>query len=209
MDAHIPIELNEENVLRIYNDCLMKKKLSNFLSSDVLPVKIFTKESCGKDSPEICFSKSKIEEYSLAIDYMYGQLYEVHHGESMRCKDYQGRDMAYKFLTPDGGMLNYKNQPWTKDRSTLMMFYYLGVASVTIMPFVLYPDKGQIGVDLIYIEPTLSPNDPEFKKIAEAIRLREIIEYEKQRIKKEIAPKYIDSDDPEMRKMAREILGME
>jgi len=155
MLKHVPIELNEENVLKIYNDCLMKKKLSNFLSSDLLPVKIFTKESCGKDSPEIYFSKSKIKEYKEAMEYMYGQLYEVHHGEHTITGD--------KFLKPDGGFLNYKNQRWTSDQKTLMSFYYLGVAAIVIMPFIIDPFTNQLGVDLIDIVPTLSPNDPNYK----------------------------------------------
>ncbi len=153
-DQHLPIELNEENVLRIYNNCLMKKTLLNYLSSDLLPVKIFTKSSCGKDSPEIYFNKSKVEEYKATIEYMYGQLYEVHHGEYMITKD--------KFLEPADGFLNYKNQRWTNDQNTLMSFYYLGVAAIVIMPFIIDPFTNRLGVDLIDITPTLSPNDPNF-----------------------------------------------
>lgn len=213
MDMHIPIELNEENVLKIYNACLMKKTLFRFLSSDLLPVKIFTKASCGKDSPEVYFSKAKIQEYRQAIEYMYGQLYEVHHGsvpEEYR-EAYQKLGMDdpnAKFLSPDGGALNYKNQPWTKDRNTLMMFYYLGVASVTIMPFVEDVVRGQIGVDLIDIVPTLSPNDPDFEKRLREIRNQAIIEEFIQKTT-EKAKKHINSDDPELRKLAREVLGME
>ena len=154
MDKHIPIELNEENVLRIYNDCLMKKKLSNFLSSDLLPVKIFTKESCGKDSPEIYFSKAKIKEYSDAIEYMYGQLHAVHH--------------EIPELLPPGGQLDYKEKLWTKSQSVLMSFYYLGVANITIMPFIIQPVSQRLSVDLFCILPTLSPNDPNFKTWAES-----------------------------------------
>lgn len=153
-DQHLPIELNEENVLKIYNNCLMKKTLFNCHSSDLLPVKIFTKSSCGKDSPEICFNKSKVEEYKAAIEYMYGQLYEVHHGEYSITKE--------KFLEPADGLLNYINQRWTNDQKTLMSFYYLGVAAIVIMPFIIDPITHRLGVDLIDITPTLSPNDPNF-----------------------------------------------
>lgn len=150
MGKHVPIELNEENVLRIYNECLMKKKLSKFLSSDLLSTRIFTKKSCGKDSPEIHFSKEKIKEYGDAIEYLYGQLYDVHHGISK--------------LLPSGASLDYKNNFWTKNQSTLMSFYYLGVANITIMPFEIDPESKQLVVDLIDIPPTLSPNDPNYKK---------------------------------------------
>ena len=148
MGKHIPIELNEENVLKIYNECLMKKKLSNFLSSDLLSVKIFTKSSCGKDSPEIYFSKAKIKEYGDAIEYMYGQLYDVHHG--------------IPELFPSGAYLDYNTNFWTKNQSAITSFFYLGVANITIMPFSISPKTHQLAVELIDIVPTLSPNDPKF-----------------------------------------------
>lgn len=150
MNMHIPIELNEENVLRIYNDCLMKKKLSAFFSSDFLPTKIFTKESCGKDSPEIHFSRSKIADYSSAIEYLYGQLHCVHN--------------KFHSLTPAEGSLNYKNKLWTRNEATLMSFYYLGVANSTIQPFMREKKSNNIFVILPRITPTLSPNDPNFRK---------------------------------------------
>lgn len=152
MSELIPIELNEENVLRIYNDCLMKKKLLSFLSSDLLPVKIFTKESCGKDSPEVYFSRAKIDEYSYAIDYLYGQLYCVH-------------NRLQNLDTADGSM-NYKNKLWIQNESTLMSFYYLGVANETIQPFMrkrLSNGFNYIFTPLPKITPTISPNDPNYK----------------------------------------------
>lgn len=150
MNKHVPIELNEENVLRIYDDCLMKKKFSSLLSSDSLPTRIFTKNSCGKNSPEICFSKSKIKEYSSAIEYLYGQLDSVHKNTGV--------------LLPSTGALTYNGNLWTKDQKALMSFYYLGVANVTIMPFIIDPITKQLSVDLIDIDPTLSPNDPNYRK---------------------------------------------
>lgn len=152
MSELIPIELNEENVLRIYNDCLMKKKLLSFLSSDLLPVRIFTKQSCGKDSPEIYFSRAKIAEYSSAIDYLYGQLYCVHN--------------KFHHLDTITSQMNYKNKLWTLNESTLTTFFYLGVANETIQPFMreIYSNGlNYTFVPLPEITPTLSPNDPNYK----------------------------------------------
>ncbi len=149
MSKLVPMELNEENVLKIYNDCLMKKKLLSFLSSDLLSVKVFTRQSCGKDSPEIYFSKSKIQEHKYSIEYLYGQLDNVHKNMSE--------------LLPAAGALRYDEKLWTKNQATLMSFYYLGVANITIMPFVIQPISNNISVDLVDITPTLSPNDPNYK----------------------------------------------
>lgn len=148
MDKHVPIELNEENVLTIYNNCLAKE--NNSKNSDLLPTRIFTKESCGKDSPEIIFKKSKIEEYSSSIEYLYGQLLSVHH--------------SLPYLQPSNGFIDYTVKHWTKENSTLMAFYYLGVANITIMPFILDKKTKQLSTDLFGILPTLSPNDPNFRK---------------------------------------------
>lgn len=144
------LELNEENVMRIYNDCVVTEADLPIEEKDVLATKIFTVESCGKDSPTIFFKKQKIEEYSDTIEYLYGQLSFVH--------------LKFPTLEPAKGAVTYQAKIWTRNNSTLMAFYYLGVANVTIMPFILDPDSKEIFTDLIEIKPTLSPNDPRYKK---------------------------------------------
>ena len=144
------LELNEENVMRIYNDCLVTEADLPLEDSDVLASKIFVVESCGKDSPTIFFKKAKIREHSDTIEYLYGQLCLVHlHSLTME---------------PAMGTVTYQAKSWTGDTSVLMEFYYLGVANITIMPFILDPYSKAIVTDLIGIEPTYSPNDPKYKK---------------------------------------------
>ena len=128
MDKHTPIELNEENVMNIYNECLFDDSVPDVDYSDILPTKIFSEASCGQDSPIIVFSKSKIEKYYTDIEYMYGQLL-LSHTEADR-------------IYPESGAVTYKNKTWTADNSKLMAFYYLGVASNMIPSFGFDPAAG-------------------------------------------------------------------
>jgi len=148
MDKHIPIELNEENVMQIYNDCLLTEKDLPIEEKDILKTQIFTAEACGQDSPVIVFKTQKIKEYENAIEYMYGQLGIVH--------------SKSKVITPSMGVINYNANFWTKDNRVLTALYYLGVANITIMPFVMNLVSKELESDLIGIKPTYSPNDPKF-----------------------------------------------
>lgn len=66
------------------------------------------------------------------------------------------------------GFIDYKNQPWTKDNTTLMALYYLGVGSNIILPFKKVPNSDKVVTNTYGILPTISPNDPNFKKMNDA-----------------------------------------
>ena len=142
-------DLNQENVLNIYKDCLIPKEDIGKAPHKECAVKIFTKESCGKDSPEIVFNTDKIFSYAYNIAHLLGQLKVAHEGSAA-------------FSLPMG-FINYKNEPWTKDNATLMALYYLGVAMDFIPIFEKLPDSDKIFSTAIYIAPTFSTSEPYYK----------------------------------------------
>lgn len=141
------LDLNQENVLSIYKDCQIPKEDIGKNPLDEYRTKIFTIESCGKDSPEMVFSKSKIFLQSYNIAHLLGQLKVSHDGAT--------------FSLPMG-FINYKNEPWTKDNGTLMALYYLGVASDFIPIFKKMTNSDKIISTAVYVVPTFSINDPNY-----------------------------------------------
>lgn len=72
------LDLNQENVLKLYKDCLIPKSDIGIKPDDECRTKIFTVQSCGKDSPEFVFSKKKIVENADVIEHWLGQLKVSH-----------------------------------------------------------------------------------------------------------------------------------
>lgn len=72
------LELNPTNVLSIYQDCLVPQSDIGKDPENELRVKIFRKEVCGKDSPEIVFSGRQIHKHTNTIHYLLGQLKVTH-----------------------------------------------------------------------------------------------------------------------------------
>ena len=143
------LELNQENVLQLYKQCLVPKQNIGIEPKNELRIKIFTVESCGKDSPEFVFNKNVIDDNIDIIEHYLGQLKIAHEN--------------FKEFTLPMGFINYKNEPWTKDNGTLMALYYLAVASKIIPVFTKLPDCDKIASSSESISPALSPNDPGFK----------------------------------------------
>ena len=144
------LELNEENVMRIYNDCVVTEADLPIEEKDVLATKIFTKNSCGKDSPTIFFKKQKLEEHNDTIEYLYGQLSFVH--------------LNIEKIKPELAVVNYQAKHWTKDNNVLTALFYLGVANNVIPLFLFDPTEGSLITYNFFLKPTLSPNDPRYKK---------------------------------------------
>lgn len=144
------LELNEENVMRIYNDCVVTEADLPIEDDDVLATKIFTKNSCGKDSPTIFFKKQKLEEYSDTVLYLYGQLSLVH--------------LNIEKIKPELAVATYQAKLWTRDNNILMALFYLGVANDVIPVFRFDPTEGSLITYNFFLKPTLSPDDPRYKK---------------------------------------------
>lgn len=147
-----PLELTEGNVQTIFNRCLATKDTEDYLKS-ILQQKDFGYE---KDSNPILFDKKKLIENLKTIRYLYGQLFTTHK-RSNTINTTPGN--------PHNSSINYKREVWTDKKGILMQFFHLGVVSDTIYPFTL---KGNSGFKDIDIQPTLSPNDPNFSEWWEA-----------------------------------------
>ena len=71
-------------------------------------------------------------------------------------------------MTPGAGIINYQSKPWTSDRKALFALYYLGT-SAHVMPLFYDGENGSITEQLnifynvLALQPTFSPNDPNFK----------------------------------------------
>lgn len=142
------LDLNQENVLRLYKECLVLKEDIGKNPYDEYRTRIFTTKTCGKDSPEIVFSNSKITLYSYEIAHLLGQL-KVSHAE-------------HKAFTLAMGFIDFNNQPWTKDNATLMALYYLGVASGFMPQFKKLPNSNELISTTFDVTKTYPKNHPNF-----------------------------------------------
>ena len=147
------LDLNQENVLSIYKDCLMPKEDIGREPNKECAVKIFTKETCGKDSPEVVFSRVKILLNHYNITHLFGQL-KIAHVEN-------------PFFTLPMGFINFDDKPWTKDNTTLMALYYLGVASRIIPEFSKAPDSDRLFSSAALIIPLFPKGHPNFVPLSE------------------------------------------
>lgn len=149
------IELNQKNVLEIYKKCLISKENIGKDPADEVRTKVFTVESCGKDSPEVIFSKQKLLEFRPHIKYLLGQLKVTHE--------------SVKAFTLPMGFINYKDEPWTKDNTTLMALYYLGVAANIMPQFAKTPHASNIASTTKSLPFRWSPEDPACEAMVKAI----------------------------------------
>lgn len=115
---------------------------------DEYRTKIFTVATCGKDSPEMVLSNSKIHFHSYDIAHLLGQLKVTHED--------------FKAFTLPMGFINFKNEPWTKDRATLMALYYLGVASEWIPQFKKMPSSNELISTTFSVVRSYPKNHPNF-----------------------------------------------
>ncbi len=145
------LDLNQENVLTLYKECLIPKSDVGINPDDECKTKIFSIQSCGKDSPEVVFNKKKIEDNTEIIEHWLGQL-KVSHD-------------SIKGFTLPMGFINYNNETWTKDNTTLMALYYLAIASKSLPIFTKLPDSTKVASSALLVEPSLSPKDSNFKNL--------------------------------------------
>ena len=142
------LDLNQENVLSTYKDCLIPKEDIGKDPTKECATKIFTQETCGKDSPEVVFSREKILSNYYNIKHLLGQLKVAH--------------VDNPFFTLPMGFINFEDKPWTKDNTTLMALYYLGVASRSIPEFSKAPNSDKLFTSAALIIPTYPKNHPNF-----------------------------------------------
>ena len=140
------IELNEQNVMQIFQDCLMTE---NTPKENLVECRF-------ADNPNVPLGKFdyyKLEENINKLEYLVGQLLYTHN-----LKD------NYVTLTTSAGAVNYKNEAWTKNPNVLYAFYYLTTSSMVIREF--SSDGKTFIAHTERTIPSLSPNDPAFAEWA-------------------------------------------
>lgn len=141
------LDLNEENVKNIFNYCLAKKDTKDPIKAE------FLEGAPNAQLPNIFFSKEKVLEKNHTITYLLGQLNDVH--------------LKSHHISLLDGFNKYDGTTWTNNKGTLFMLYYLGTIATMLPTFQLFkPKKTYVSIILgnSFLKPTLSPNDPNFKK---------------------------------------------
>lgn len=142
------LELNQKNVMELLFKC---KPTAN--TKNIAKANFYTAQS-SKQAPVLPLDKDVIFAHSHLISYWLGQIQAIH----------QKRPS----MTPGAGIINYQSQPWTSDNRALFALYYLGT-SAHVMPLFYDGENGSITekLNLFYnnltLQPTFSPNDPNFK----------------------------------------------
>ena len=130
-----PIELTDENVQKIFDECLVDEKNENRMIALLYEESTYDK---------LYFDFDRIKAYKKNIAYMFGQLKGAHLHEQM-------------LLIPDLA-IKYAGNSWVKNKASFMKFTYLGIVTSQISKV-----SKKYGKTLnLSIKPTLSPSDPNF-----------------------------------------------
>lgn len=144
------IDLNEQNVQKIFAYCLANNKTA---PSNTLKSSFFNNETPG-NIPDMNFDKLKLAETSNRILYMLGQLHSLHNQNTV--------------LIVTEGFKKYDGTNWTQNKVALFALYYLGTAASVLPSFKYLPLSKNYASPISnfkhILKPTLSPNDPNFKK---------------------------------------------
>lgn len=142
----LPLALNEGNVQAIFNRCLATE-VTKEMSGGIL----FPPSHGYADDAErmIRFDHELLLKNKKYIEYLYGQLQKVHTLQTG------------KRITIDDYNMTYDGKHWTRDKSVMLQFLYLGVTKDTLLvsPFRAADSTSMISPQ---VKPTLSPKDPNF-----------------------------------------------
>ena len=143
-----PLELNEGNVQAIFNRCIAKEgtprdKCVGSILFSTLSVYILEAER------RVVFDKERTRANKKNIQYLYGQLKNIHSQNS----DLQINDA---FVT-------YMDKNWTSNKGILLEFLYLGAINDGHPLMTIFDSKTNSAMLVTdNITPTLSPKDPAF-----------------------------------------------
>ena len=144
-----PQELNEENVQAIFNRCLaeIEDRKTTTLAT------LFPPELGYEDDPDaqVLFQTDALLQNKKNIEYLYGQLKEVHDETPVRRVSFWDFSVAYS------------GKPWTQEEQAVLQLLYLGVNYhlLLIEPFWAKNDTSRIFKEKP-VKLTLSPKDPAF-----------------------------------------------
>ena len=139
------LDLNEQNIKKIFKTCLATKETKDPVKSDFL----LEKSKVPMPPPRLPTTLLPV----VAIHYLLGQLHSVHAEHE-------------KLLLLDG-FKKYDGTNWTTDKSTLFMLYYLGTSVGAIPLFKPLLERRTFTSSIhgqLHLKATLSPNDPNFKR---------------------------------------------
>ena len=143
LKSFIPLELNEGNVEALFNRCLAKEGCTETSYSHLYLKELgYEREDTG-----IVFDKKTILGNRKNIEYLFGQLGAVHHGQlQLKAEDFY---------------IAYSGKNWTTDRASVMQLIYLAAAN-DIKVINKFIAKYQEVPRSKEVKPTLSPKDPAF-----------------------------------------------
>ena len=150
-----PQALNEENVPAIFNRCLaeIEDRKTTTLAT------LFPPELGYEDDPDaqVLFQTDALLQNKKNIEYLYGQLKEVHDETPVRRVSFWDFSVAYS------------GKPWTQEEQAVLQLLYLGVNYhlLLIEPFWAKNDTSRIFKEKP-VKPTLSPKDPAYPAWSEA-----------------------------------------
>lgn len=141
-----PQELNEANVQAIFNRCLAKADSKHISAGSLFPPSHGYAQGAER---VIQFDLDLLLKNKKSIKYLYGQLHLVHTSQTG------------KRVTIDDYNMTYTGNHWTRDKTTMLQFLYLGVTAAinTVLPFNAEDSTSILNPP---ITPTLSPKDPAF-----------------------------------------------
>ena len=144
------IDLNEQNVQKIFAYCLANNKTP---ASNILEKNFFSYITPG-NVPKMKFDKEKLSESSKKILYMVCQLSAIHEKRAE--------------LSITEGFKKYDGTNWTQNKIALFALYYLATTTSFFPEFEYLPISKDFFSCIAdfkdILKPTLSPNDPNFKK---------------------------------------------
>ena len=137
-----PLDLCFLAVTSLFKKCLATEDSKNYIPAQWQQ----RKQGYPEDSPLILFDAEAFNANKPKIEYILGQLLDIHKGKNV-------------IVTPHSLFKKYTGDLWTTDGETLMRLIHLALANATLDYCVPPNDESTF---LHYVEPTLSPKDPNF-----------------------------------------------
>lgn len=147
-DGFHPLELNEANVQAIFNRCIAREGTPEDQCFNSI---LFSRlRGYSPDAERIVvFDREKMLTNKKNIQYLYGQLKNVHAGNDT--------------LQINEAFLTYSGTHWTTNKGVLLEFLYLGGANDEHPLICIFDSKtNSTELNMNHIKPTLSPKDPAF-----------------------------------------------
>ncbi len=142
-------DLNETVVRGIFNECLISENTKTQSRTVLFSVPYGYKP---EEEILIVFDSDALERNKKAIEYLYGQLEDVHNGNNINpTHAFSMKDFSTK----------YTGEAWTQDRETLLKFLYLGCTEETLLISPFYKKFNGANISS-KIRPSLSTKDSLF-----------------------------------------------